>query len=843
MAKHRTDRATPSLIDPPELRTAGVATVALLRPLDKPYSYRIPAEIESAVSPGVRVTVPFGRNDRPTTAFCLSVSEQPWDSTLKPILSAVDASPLLNDKLLELGRWIARYYAAPLGRTLDLMVPAAAKRHAGWKKVRYATLVADGPQESRGPQPERPSNHQAGDKPAAEDLSARGKRENAGSETPFQTVETTGETPVPQFCHGLLSQHCGTGVPPVPSPPRRRCQKDGGAAGDRGIGAKQAAVLAALRDAGGTCKVDECAKAAGCGPGVIRTLQASGFITIETRDEPIPPGDSGVDRHEPDFELNADQRAAIDQLATEIAARRFSVQVLYGVTGSGKTECYVAAMRRAIADGRQAILLVPEIALTTQTVRRLQARFDRVATVHSGLTGVERSRTWAAIASGDISVVIGTRSAVFAPCADLGVIIVDEEAESSYKNLAAPRYHTRDIAIKRGHLEDIPVVLGSATPSLETWKNVQQREHYHLLRLPHRVRGLAMPTMHLVDMRVEHKARRGVHLLSRAMEWHLERVLDRGEQAVLLLNRRGYANFLHCPRCQTVVTCPHCSVHMVFHATTGLAHCHYCHARLAVPNKCQMAGCGGNLVRFGIGTQRVEAEIREKFPAARLRRVDSDVMQRAADYADVLGAFERKEFDILVGTQMIAKGLDFPFVSFVGVVSADTALALDDFRSEERTFQLVLQVAGRSGRGDVGGHVVVQTFAADTAPIRHAVAGDYEGFAKTELANRRRAKLPPYTRMVRIVLSDPRMTRLRDAAAKLARAIQDALRKRGIQATVFGPHPAAIARLKDMYRYDILLVFPAPADLLSAIDLFKSEGTLKTGARSLTVDVDPVSLQ
>ena len=807
MAAKRIDRATPSLIDKPKLRAARVATVALLAPIDKHYSYRIPDELVPDIVPGTRATVPFGRNDRPTIAFCLSVSERPWDSTLKPILSVVDETPLLNDKLLELGQWIARYYAAPLGRTLHLMVPAAAKRHAGWKKVKYAMLVADDPKTSVELQPAQSSGPGTDEK-----LATRSEKDNSGSETPFPTVKTTGETPVPQICHGRLTP-------------------------------KQAAVLAALRDAGGTCRIDTCYTAAGCGPGVVKTLQDKGYLTIETRLEPVAPADSGIKRQEPNFEINADQRAAINRIASVVAAHEFSVQVLHGVTGSGKTECYIATMRQAIADGRQAILLVPEIALTTQTVQRLQARFERVATVHSGLSGVERSRTWAAIASGAIPVVIGTRGAVFAPCPNLGVIIVDEEAESSYKSQAAPRYHTRDVAIKRAHTEGIPVVLGSATPSLETWKNLQQRKHYHLIRLPHRVRDLAMPTVHLVDMRDEHKVRRGVHMLSRAMEWHLQRTLDHGEQAVLLLNRRGFANFLHCPRCQTVVTCPHCSVHMVFHATTELAHCHYCRARLPVPNKCQAAGCGGNLVRFGIGTQRVEAEVREKFPNARLRRVDSDVMQRTDDYARVLGAFERRECDILVGTQMIAKGLDFPFVSFVGVVSADTALALDDFRSEERTFQLVLQVAGRSGRGDTGGHVVVQTFASDAAPIRHAVNGDYAGFAKTELANRHRAKLPPYTRLVRIVLSDSRMSKLQDAAAALARNIKETLQKRGIRANLFGPHPAAIPRLRDRYRYDILMVFDTASELLSAVDLFKSEGILKANVRGLIVDVDPVSLQ
>ena len=772
MSARRATQSTPSLIDAAEVRIGRIATVALLSPIDRPYSYRVPDEIADALAPGMRVRVPFGRNDRPIDAYCTSLSEGPWDSTLKPVLSLIDDRTLLSDDLLELGRWIARYYACPLGRTLDLMVPAAAKKHAGWKRVRFAT--AEG----------------------ATGAPALNRRPDAG---------------------------------PTPTASK--------------LTAKQAAALAVLRDAGRSLAIDAWRHKAKCGAGILKALESAGQVRIETRLEPVEPDPNPTPRHEPEFALNADQQSAVTQLTGAIDDARFSVQVLFGVTGSGKTECYVRAMRHALAAGRQAIMLVPEIALTTQTVRRLQARFDRVAVLHSGLTGVQRSRTWAAIAGGRIPVVIGTRSAIFAPCPNLGLIVVDEEQETGYKSLAAPRYHARDVAVMRGKTEGIPVVLGSATPSLETWQNAGRRSHYHLIRLPRRVADLAMPTMHLVDMHVEHRERRGIHLLSRAMEQHLDIVLQKKEQAVLLLNRRGFASFLHCPRCGTPISCPHCSVHMVFHASTEMAHCHYCRARLVVPNRCPMAGCGGNLVRFGIGVQRVEAELRDKFPQARIRRVDADVMQRVSDYAEVLTAFENREFDILVGTQMIAKGLDFPFVSFVGVVSADTALSIDDFRAEERTFQLVLQVAGRSGRGEVGGHVVVQTFAADADPIRHAVAGDYERFAEQELEKRRQTNLPPATRMVRVLLSDPRVSKLAREAEALAKRVDEAFLKQGIRATIFPPQPAPIPRMRDQYRYDVLMTFGTASGLMSAIDLFKAAALLKTKCRTTVVDVDPVSLQ
>lgn len=549
-----------------------------------------------------------------------------------------------------------------------------------------------------------------------------------------------------------------------------------------------------------------------------------------------------IESVEPAFDLNPEQYAAAERIIAAMEPSVFRVLLLFGVTGSGKTEVYVRAMRHALAAGRQAILLVPEIALTTQTVQRLSRRFERVAVLHSGLTAARRRQAWENIAAGAVDVVIGTRSAVFAPCPRLGLIVVDEEQEGSYKNQAAPRYHTRDVAIKRGQIEGVPVVLGSATPSLETWSNVGRLGHFELLRLPRRVADQSPPRLHLVDMRGEHRARKGVHLLSREMEKYLGATLSRGEQAVLLLNRRGYANYLFCPRCDTPIVCPECGVFVVFHRDTDLALCHYCHTRLAIPNRCGMAGCGGTLVRFGMGTQRVEEELRAKFPAARAARMDSDVMTKPADYAEVLGRFERRELDVLVGTQMIAKGLDYPFVSFVGVVSADTALAISDFRSTERTFQLVLQVAGRSGRSERGGDVVVQTFNADLPSIRYALHQDYERFASDELATRRRTQLPPITRMARIVLSDARLSRARDEAAGLVTRLRETLFKAGLAGDVWEARACSMPRLRNQYRFEVCLLFATADAMVAAFDRLRGEGALKARVRTIVVDVDPVAL-
>lgn len=768
------------LFDAPVARRGPIAGVAPLAPIDRVYSYIIPDELSERVVPGVRVRVPIGATGRLTPGYCIERSEGEWDATLRAVAEIIDEKPLLSTEMLELGRWIARYYACPIGPTLSVVAPLAARGVSGHRNVRYVRLL----------------------RPPAED-EAKSKRQRAVID--------------------LL----------------RKAREPAASSNTDSAGQKGAKAQA--QDAG-PISVELLRESVGASNAVIRSLKRAGLISVEICREPREPDWPSVAPDEPAFDLNPEQYAAAERVIAAVAARQFRVFLLFGVTGSGKTEVYVRAMRHALAEGRQAILLVPEIALTTQVVQRLTKRFARVAVLHSGMTPAQRSRAWTAIAAGRVEVVIGPRSAVFAPCPRPGVIIVDEEHEASFKNQAAPRYHTRDVAIKRGQIESIPVVLGSATPSLETWHNVGRLPHYELLRLPRRVADLAPPRLHLVDMRAEHRRVKRVTLLSEEMERYLKATLDRGEQAILLLNRRGYANYLFCPKCLTPIVCPNCGVYVVFHQGTDLVHCHYCHERMPVPRKCGMAGCGGTLVRFGMGTERVEEELRVKFPNVRAARMDSDVMVKPSDYADVLGRFERRELDVLVGTQMIAKGLDYPFVSFVGIVSADTALAIDDFRSTERTFQLVLQVAGRSGRSHRGGDVVVQTFNADLPTIRHALNQDYERFAAEELGLRKKAALPPATRMMRIVLADARLTRARDGAIGLASALRERLFAAGMPTRIWDAQPCALPRLRNQYRYEVILTFESASALLSALDRLRSENAFKARVRTLTVDVDPVAL-
>jgi primosomal protein N' (replication factor Y) len=624
---------------------------------------------------------------------------------------------------------------------------------------------------------------------------------------------------------------------------------------------------------------------AGVSTGTVRKLSQLGIITIVQQPDLVglteETGDA-IDASEVDRPLNVEQQKVFDELRPRIADGGFSVNLLHGVTGSGKTEIYLQCIRGVVEAGRQAIVLVPEISLTPQTVRRFVARFKRVAILHSGLSATQRHRYWQRIAQGQADVIVGARSAIFAPVPKLGMIVVDEEHDPSYKQDTAPRYQGRDVAVKRAQMEDVPILLGSATPSLESWHRVSvvsdplsvvgplsvveasttnqpttdsgQRTNYHLLSLPTRVRGLQMPHVELLDMRQENRFRRGVHLLSQRLEHLLRTTIDAGHQAILLLNRRGYSNFVYCASCGDALQCKFCDATMTYHRSpgtkvltarlsaglhTGQLNCHYCLASNPLPDKCP--ACGKKLSLFGLGTQRVEEELARKFPDLRFARVDSDSMRSAKDYEAMLGRFASGEIQVMLGTQMIAKGLDYPNVTLVGVISGDTALALPDFRAGERTFQLLTQVAGRAGRGDSPGRVVLQTFLPDDPTIRFAIKQDYLGFAAAELKLRKQVGLPPFTRMVRIILRDHDTDKLHALSEELAAVISAAVEMLGNQVQVKGPMPCPINRIAGYYRNQIVLASPRAESLQKVLAEIRRQKALAKSDR-IAVDVDPTSL-
>jgi primosomal protein N' (replication factor Y) len=479
--------------------------------------------------------------------------------------------------------------------------------------------------------------------------------------------------------------------------------------------------------------------------------------------------------------------------------------------------------------------------LTTQLVNRLASRFTSIAVMHSGLTGAQRSVMWRQIASGSRSVIVGTRSAVFAPCPNLGILIVDEEQEGSFKNLQAPRFHVRDVAIMRAKNLNIPVVLGSATPSLETWHRSERHPDYRRVILSERVNRMPMPKVHIVDMEAELAETRSQSILSRLMERMLDETLTRGEQALLLMNRRGFANRIICPACHTRLTCPNCNVNLVVHTASGFTICHYCRMRVPIPEFCPNVTCRERLVQMGSGTQRIEKVLADRFPAARVRRVDSDSMKSRADYENLVHDFEARKIDVLVGTQMIAKGLDFPFVSFVGVVDADLGAFSADFRAGERLFQLITQVAGRAGRAETGGRVVVQTTLPDLPVLRFALQHDYDAFAGEELRTRARCGWPPFRRLARIVVAHAREETAMNEAAVVASNASTVIGQLALDsADVLGPTPCVLSRIRGKYRYEVL-IRAAHAKALRELLAGLEEGGMRSKAL-LTIDVDPVDL-
>jgi len=614
-------------------------------------------------------------------------------------------------------------------------------------------------------------------------------------------------------------------------------------AGGGRITAKRRAVLDALAETDEPARVDTLLEQTGTSSAVLRGMEREGWIVQSTRRELIDTGEPDQTVVDPGFTLNDQQQAALERIAEHIDDARFAVTLLFGVSGSGKTEVYIRAIQQVVASGKQAILLVPEIVLTTQLVGRLASRFSDVAVNHSGLSDTRRSIIWRQIASGEKKVVIGTRSAVFAPCPDLGLICVDEEQETSYKNLQAPRFHVRDVALMRTQQLGIPVVLGSATPSIETWYNSEHRAHYRRVALRRRVKELPMPRVHIIDMRDEWRDLKRRVVLSRTLERLLSETLDRGEQAVILMNRRGFASRIFCPDCGMGLVCPQCSVGFVVHVASGQALCHYCRNRIATPTVCPNIGCGGKLVQVGIGTQKVEEVLRSQFPKAVIRRVDSDTMRHRDHYQEVVDQFEARQIDVLVGTQMVAKGLDFPFVSFVGVISADTCSMATDFRSQEHLFQLMTQVAGRAGRASTGGVAVIQTTMPEAPALRFAVEHDYESFARLELESRRATGFPPYRRLTRIVLAHKREETVRLEGEAFAGKVVDAIKLAGLEhADVLGPTPCPLTRLRGRYRYDLLLRTKSASAMHDLIKRLRESGAMRTKAQSTIVDVDPVSL-
>jgi len=602
---------------------------------------------------------------------------------------------------------------------------------------------------------------------------------------------------------------------------------------------KQAALLRiAMVNPGLTRK--ELASAAGVSTSVVDALVEKGLLAVSLENLPRRPGRLAQTPVDPNgMILNTGQKAALEQVEKAIRPGSFSVFLLHGITGSGKTEVYLQAISLALESGRQAVVLVPEISLTPQMVELFRERFGgQVAVLHSALSGGERYDEWRRIKEGEATVVLGTRSAVFAPLPRPGLFVIDEEHESSYKQDDHLRYHAREVAIKRAQLAGAAVLLGSATPSLESQLKASAGGPYQLLKLTDRVDGRPLPPVRVVDMRKEMKDGNS-GIFSRVLIAAVNRRLEKGEQVLLFLNRRGYSTFVICRECGLVLKCPRCDISLIYHRD-GRLRCHYCNYTVKSPDLCPR--CGSQNIRyFGAGTQRVEEEARQFFPEARILRMDSDSTARKGSHVKIINAFRDRQVDILIGTQMIAKGLDFPGVTLVGVINADITLHMPDFRAAERTFQLLTQVAGRAGRGDLPGEALIQTYNPDHYSITAAAAHDCDRFYLSEMPVRRSLGYPPFSHLARLLFTHEDEEEVKKGAGRAKETLKDILTGSGKNISILGPAPAPLSKIKDRYRWQ-LVIKASRRDLLRDV-IRKSLSALEEGPSSIkpavNVDINP----
>ncbi|MCC2683199.1 MAG: primosomal protein [Paenibacillaceae bacterium] len=812
---------------------------------DRAFDYAVPRHMIGIVEVGSRVGVPFG--NRPLHGFVMELCEQTDldPAKLKYITEVLDAAPPLTGELVELARWLSRRYLCRAITALQVMIPRALKAKYE-RRIRLAEQ-ADVPAGVILLDEER------------EIVDYLGKKQEVSFDELLQTFGQHGAAINRLLKLGLIEERqtakdrMGAKTALVVNPPADAESLRTIGDGLPAQASRQKQLLHYLADHPAPIKLQELAQTLKVSTSSIKALADKGWIELKQEEQSRDPyAGREFEKSEP-LPLTEEQDQVYRQIRASLDSREHAAFLLHGVTGSGKTEVYLQSIERCLAQGREAIVLVPEISLTPQMVDRFKGRFgSRVAVLHSRLSDGERYDEWRKIMRRQVSVVIGARSAVFAPFTQLGLIIMDEEHETSYKQEDNPRYHAKEVAIRRGMVNGAVVVLGSATPSLESYWEAQPLRDLHadegslaplaILEMPSRVHGRPLPGVKVVDMRQE--LREGnKSMFSRALREALEERLLRREQTVLLLNRRGYATFVMCRTCGTVTQCPHCDISLTYHQSTNMLKCHYCGYSEREKKTC--AKCGSSHIRhFGTGTQRVEEELHRLFKGIRVIRMDVDTTTEKGSHEKWLTQFRNREADVLLGTQMVAKGLDFPMVTLVGVIAADTVLNLPDFRAAEKTFQLLTQVAGRAGRHELAGEVVVQTYAPEHYSIVNASKHNYREFADLELATRRLRNYPPFHRLILITLSNDQLPALVHGAEALAALLKERIGQTPGNAELYGPVASPIPRIKDRYRFQCMVKYqgnyPATELVRQALQQFDE----KYGAEKLQVgvDVDPQML-
>ena len=813
------------------------ARVAFPLPEDLTFSYAIPARLQSFVQRGSRVLAPLGQGTREGVIVDLmDEPDLPDDSIeIKNLTDCLDDTPTFSDELLTLTKWMSEYYLSSWGEALRCAAPAAVRT----RQNRVVHLLATDEQITDMRQSRQTEILSILSEDDGLSIHQIARRMGVGVSKLRQALSALQEKGLVELRSNIQPKARPQTISVV-SPAKPVSEIEAQIPELESRAPKQAEMLRILQGCSDeTLTTTELIKRADTSLSGLQSLEGKGLIHIESVQIVRNPLSLDPVASTQPLTMNPDQATALQAIQGAIDSDRRELFLLHGVTGSGKTEVYMQAMASVLDQGKRVIVLVPEISLTPQTVSRFVGRFgSRVAVLHSNLSDGERYDQWQQIKSGDADIVVGPRSAVFAPFLNLGLIVIDEEHETSYKqDTAHPFYHARDVAVKRSELVGCPLILGSATPSLESFYHAQQGE-YTLLRLPSRVSNIEMPPVEIVDMREELK-RGNRTIFSTALRTAIEERLAKKEQIILFLNRRGFSTHVFCRTCGYVERCNHCSISLTFHFHTKRMGCRHCGYERPTPQVCPE--CGSVYIRyFGLGTEQVEQEVVKAFPEARVRRMDADSTTRKNAHQQILDAFKADEIDILVGTQMIAKGLDFPNVTLVGVISADTALNLPDFRAGERAFNLLTQVAGRSGRSEAGGNVVVQTYMPEHYSIQAAEGHDYLRFYREEIGYREALLYPPLSHAATILLRGEVEAEVIQTANQLLDQLDAFKADRFPSVEIRGPVPAPLAKIRNKFRWHFLLRSEDVEELRELIQCAVTE-TSPTNI-DLIVDIDPISV-
>jgi len=796
--------------------------VSLPVPIDQTFTYELPETLRHRVQPGCRLLVPFG--GRKLTGIVLRTYTEAPPVKPKLALMLLDEEPVLDAALLALGHWIAKYYCAPLGEVLKAMTPLSGEL----RRVQQFMLTDLGRDAVRQLLLGEP-----GDEPAVQILRLLEQRPLTAAYLSRKVNNA------PHLLRSLVKKglvavdETQAERDPLRASAERLRVEFNTRPTEGKLTKRERELLAFLELHPGSHNLKQLEKTLPGASQTARTLARKGLVTLRFEHAVTPQAGSFLPHV-----LNEWQQRALDAVRESLAARSFQTFLLQGVTGSGKTEVYLRSIEAALEQGCGALLMVPEIALTPAVASLFLHRFgDRVAILHSAFSDLERADQWRRIRDGRAAVVVGTRSGVFAPVRNLGLIIVDEEHDGSYKQEETPRYHGRDVAIVRAQAGNATVVLGSATPSLESRYNAE-RGKYTLLELPERIENRPLPHVELVDMRQEFLETRKSATFSRRLLEEIGRRLEAGEQTMLLMNRRGFSSFVACRACGHRFECAHCAITLTYHRRDRRLLCHYCNYAERVPSECPK--CGSEYIQFlGAGSERVEEELHKAFPTARIARMDRDTVTSKRHYETILFGFREGAYDILVGTQMIAKGHDIPNVTLVGVVNADVGLSMPDFRAAERTFQLLTQVAGRAGRGQVPGLVIVQTINPGHYAVRFAAAQDYAGFYQKELEFRRAMRYPPFSALANVLVRAQKQ----DEAMRMSSELSLVLSPPPDGVRVLGPAEAPVPKLRSEFRYQMLIKAASRKTLNAVLNRLRAHAyDSKWNPTALVIDVDPLSL-